>query len=71
LVSGYDVLYGKVKQFVRDELFGRVVDLEDANTLRNLSEIEASRAILEGFKKAINNLSVRQRAMRRFATESS
>ena len=61
LVSGYDVLYGKVKQFVRDELFGRVVELEDANTLRNLSEIEASRAILEGFKKAINNLTVRQK----------
>ncbi|RRA50326.1 type III restriction endonuclease subunit R [Acidipila sp. EB88] len=61
LVSGYDVLYGKVKQFVRDELFGRVVELEDANTLRNLSEIEVSRAILEGFKKAINNLTVRQK----------
>ena len=38
LVSGYDVLYGKVRAFVRDELFDRQVELEDANTLRNLSE---------------------------------
>lgn len=60
LISGYDVLYGKVKQFVRDDLFGRTVDLEDANTLRNLSEVEAQRAILEGFKKGINALTVKQ-----------
>ena len=29
LVSGYDVLYGKVKVFVGDYLFGREVELED------------------------------------------
>jgi len=34
LVSGYDVLYGKVKAFVQDGLFDRMVDLKDANTLR-------------------------------------
>lgn len=61
LVSGYDVLYGKVKAFVRDELFDRPVELEDANTLRNLSELAATRTILEGFKKAINALTVRDR----------
>ena len=60
LISGYDILYGKVKQFVRDELFGHPVELEDINTLRNLSEIEAQRAILEGFKKGINALTVKQ-----------
>ena len=61
LVSGYDVLYGKVKAFVKDELFDRVVELEDANTLRNLSELAATRAVLESFKKAINALTVREK----------
>lgn len=61
LFSGYDVLYGKVKAFVRDELFTQSVDLESANTLRNLSEIEASRTIIDTFKKAINALTVRDR----------
>ena len=61
LVSGYDVLYGKVKAFVRDELFDRVVELENANTIRNLSELVATRAVLESFKKAINALTVREK----------
>ncbi len=39
LVSGYDVLYGKVKAFVQTELFDREVELESPNTLRNLSEL--------------------------------
>jgi type III restriction enzyme len=34
LVSGYDILYGKVKGFVRDSLFGKTVDMETPNTLR-------------------------------------
>ncbi len=61
LVSGYDVLYGKTKAFVRDELFDQIVDLEDANTLRNLSEVTATRTILESLKKAVNALTVRER----------
>ena len=58
LVSGYDVLYGKVKLFVQDQLFDRPVDLEDPNTLRNLSEIAAAKTLIETFKKAINNLTI-------------
>ena len=58
LVSGYDVLYGKVKAFVQDQLFDRPVDLEDPNTLRNLSEIAATKTLIETFKKAINNLTI-------------
>ena len=58
LVSGYDVLYPKVKTFVRDYLFEAPVELEDANTLRNLSEPAATKTIIEGFKKAINALTV-------------
>jgi type III restriction enzyme len=61
LVSGYDVLYGKVKSFVRSELYGREVDLEAPNTMRNLSELASTRTILESFKKAINALTVREK----------
>jgi len=40
------------------ELFEQEVDLEDPNTLRNLSELEASKTLIESFKKAINELTV-------------
>ena len=58
LVSGYDVLYGKVKEFIQNELFNSSVNLEDLNTLRNLSELEATKTIIENFKKQINALTV-------------
>ncbi|MBI5594436.1 MAG: DEAD/DEAH box helicase family protein [Deltaproteobacteria bacterium] len=61
LVSGYDVLYGKVKAFVQAELFDRPVELEDLNTLRNLSEPAATQTLIETFKKAINALTVRDK----------
>lgn len=61
LVSGYDVLYGKIKVFVRDELFDRQVELEDPNTLRNLSELAATKTLVETFKKAVNALTVRDK----------
>jgi type III restriction enzyme len=61
LVSGYDVLYGKVKAFVQDELFDRQVDLESPNTLRNLSEMTTTKMLLESFKKAINDLTVQDK----------
>ena len=61
LVSGYDVLYGKVKDFIRNELFDGNVDLDNLNTLRNLSELEASKTLIETFKKEINSLTVQDR----------
>lgn len=61
LVSGYDVLYGKVKAFVQKELFDRPVELEAPNTLRNMSELTATKTLLETFKKAINALTVRDK----------
>jgi type III restriction enzyme len=61
LVSGYDVLYGKVKAFIQDQLFDRPVDLESPNTLRNLSELAATKTLLETFKKAINALTVQDK----------
>ena len=61
LVSGYDVLYGKVKEFIRDHLFEKEVAIDDLNTLRNLSELEASRAVIETFEKKINELTVQDK----------
>ena len=58
LVSGYDVLYGKIKLFVQNQLFDHPVDLEDPNTLRNLSEIAATKTLIETFKKAVNDLTI-------------
>ncbi len=61
LVSGYDVLYGKMKAFVQNHLFGKSVDLEDPNTLRNLSEMVATKTVLETIKKAVNGLTVQDK----------
>ena len=61
LVSGYDVLYGKIKSFIQDRLFARSVDLEAPNTLRNLSELAATSTLIDTFKKAINDLTVRDK----------
>ncbi|OGG25774.1 type III restriction endonuclease subunit R [Candidatus Gottesmanbacteria bacterium RIFCSPLOWO2_01_FULL_39_12b] len=58
LVSGYDILYEKVKDFIQHYLFEKEVNLEDLNTLRNLSEIEATKTIVETFKRKINDLTV-------------
>jgi type III restriction enzyme len=61
LISGYDILYEKVKTFIQNELFDKKVNLEDLNILRNLSEIESTRTIIETFKKEINNLTVQDK----------
>jgi type III restriction enzyme len=58
LISGYDILYGKIKEFIAEYLFGKSVDLDNRNTLRNLSELNATKGIQETFKKAINDLTV-------------
>ena len=61
LVGGYDVLYGKVKTYVRESLFaGAPVDLEDAVILRNLSEPEVGKVLHDTFIRAINGLTVRE-----------
>ncbi len=61
LVSGYDVLYGKVKAFVQEQLFDRPVELESPNTLRNLSELAATKTLIQTFKKAINALTIQDK----------
>ena len=59
--AGYDVLYGKVKTFIRDYLFTpSPVDLEDPVVLRNLSEPEAGKTLFDAFKVAMNALTIRE-----------
>ena len=55
------MLYGKVKAFVQSELFDTHIDLESANTLRNLSELAATKTLIDGFKQAINALTVKDK----------
>jgi type III restriction enzyme len=42
-------------------LFDRPVELEDPNTLRNLSELAATKTVLETFKQAINALTIQDK----------
>ena len=58
LFSGYEVLYGKVKEFIQTYLFDKSINIEDLNILRNLSELKATKIIIETFKKKINELTV-------------
>ena len=59
LVGGYDVLYGKVKTFMREHLFaGSPVNLEDPVLLRNLSESEVGKVLFDSFKRAMNALTI-------------
>ena len=45
----------------KSELFDRPVELESPNTLRNLSELAATKTLIETFKKAINALTVQDK----------
>lgn len=61
LVGGYDVLYPKVRAFLREHLFASSpIDLEDSVVLRNLSEPDASKIVFDSFKAAINALTIKQ-----------
>jgi len=59
LFGCYDILFGKVKEFIQLQLFETAVDLEDKNILRNLSELEVTKTIIQTFKKEINTLTVK------------
>jgi type III restriction enzyme len=60
LVGGYDQLYPKVRDLLRDHLFERSVDLEDPVILRNLSEPEVSKVVFDTFRAAMNALTIRE-----------
>jgi len=59
LFGCYDILFGKVKEFISSYLFETEVDFNDKNVLRNLSEIEATKTIIQTFKNEINTLTVK------------
>jgi type III restriction enzyme len=61
LVGGFDVLFGKIKAFIEQELFDQEVALADPNVLRNLSEPEATRTLVETLKAGVNALTVQDR----------
>ena len=66
LVGGYEILYGKVKVFVREHLFEpSPVDLESSRLLRNLSEPDAGKILFDGFKAALNALTIQDRGSAR------
>lgn len=58
LFGCYDILFGKVKEFIQNYMFEAPVNLLDLNVLRNLSEVEYTKLIKETFKKAINDLTI-------------
>ncbi len=58
LVGGYDLLYPRVRDFIRDHLFTAPVDLEDPVVLRNLSEPEVGKMLYDAFKTALNALTI-------------
>ena len=61
LVGGYDVLYPKVRDFMREFLFSpSPVNLEDPVVLRNLSEPDAGKILYDSFKAAINALTIQE-----------
>ncbi|MFA4987249.1 MAG: DEAD/DEAH box helicase family protein [Candidatus Brocadiia bacterium] len=61
LVGGYDVLYPKVRDFMREHLFSpSPVNLEDPVVLRNLSEPDAGKILYDSFKSAINALTIQE-----------
>ncbi len=58
LFGCYDILFGKVKEFIEKHLFSIEVDLSDLNILRNLSEVEYVKLVKDTFKDAINTLTI-------------
>ncbi len=61
LVGGYEVLYPRVRDFMRDHLFNpSPVSLEDPIVLRNLSEPDAGKILYDSFKAAINALTIQE-----------
>lgn len=59
LVGGYEQLYPKVRDFIRDHLFTSPVNLDDPVILRNLSEPEVGKVLFDHFRAAINALTIK------------
>lgn len=62
LVGGYEHLYPKVRNFLREGLFQESpVDLDDPIVLRNLAEADAIKITFDTFTAAINQLTITER----------
>ena len=59
LVGVENFIYEKLRLFIREMLFGKIVDLDDINILRNLSDSNIVKLIIDLFKSEINNLTLR------------
>ena len=59
LVSVNHFIYEKVKLFIENLLFGKKVDLDDVDVVRNLTEPSVSETIVGIFKKEINQLTIK------------
>ena len=60
MVSGYAMMYGKIKCFVQTKLFGQTIELGNPNTLRNLSEPAVIEIVINTFAKAINAYTIKE-----------
>jgi type III restriction enzyme len=54
----YDIVYGKLKSFIKNYLFINPVDLDNPIVLRNIVETKQFKTIMESFKKGINEVTV-------------
>lgn len=59
LFVGYDLLDTNVRDFMREHLFERAVDLDDAVIPRNLSEPAVAKLLFDHFRASINALTIR------------
>ena len=46
---------------MQNQIFGETVVLDDLNTLRNLREIPTTKTVIDAFKRAINDLTIRDK----------
>ena len=58
LVSGYDLMYGKVKELIQDHAFGEQVDIQDKAVIKTLSEPAVTKTLMESLKRAVNGLAI-------------
>lgn len=61
LIGGQEILHGKVKEFMQNYLFGKIVVLDNLNIMRNLSEPEISKTVYNFFKTQINALTIKDK----------
>lgn len=58
LLTGFELLYPKVEEFIAKKLFVREVELENVQTIKNLAEPAPLTVIRMAFKKAIDKLMI-------------